>query len=122
MSAMTTAVTIKPGTAKRLGLRRPLGPLQGIIRLPPWPEETVAAFMKAFEEHKNLPDRWQIQILDEPPSCRPPPSDQAWLGFASVESRRERRKRLGLHWWQRESAHYRDGDQAITAEWERDKR
>lgn len=37
------------------------------------------------------------------------------------ESRRTRRRRLGLRWWQRESAHYRDEDLARTAEWERDK-
>jgi hypothetical protein len=35
-----------------------------------------------------------------PTPLKMPPSDTSWIKF--TESRRERRKRLGLRWWQRE--------------------
>lgn len=127
-------MTIKPGTARRLGLRQP--PTPGLLEHPkPMTEQEFA----------DLKDRWRLEhgvvVLTEEERdlergvtirrgrtepdgetapttvtldntgatwipnqplrpLRPPPRNQVWLAF--TESRRERRKRLGLHWWQRE--------------------
>jgi hypothetical protein len=88
---MTT--TIKRGTARRLGLRPP--PIKGFLRFPKTISgEQIAEFIHRFESAVNG-ERWKVEILDGPPQIR------SWLDLDRVESRRERRKRLGLRWWQR---------------------
>lgn len=91
-------VTIKPGTARRLGLRPPSGPPLGVIRFPPMTPEKAWVIERAFKKYMDQGQgRWRLEFdVDVSPY---PPSDKAWLGL--TEPRRERRKRLGLHWWQR---------------------
>lgn len=81
-----TPTKIKPGTARRMGLRPPTPHLHGLIRVPPAiSDEQFEAFKKAFEDgHKS--GRWEVLRVDEPPTFRPPV-----------------RRRLGLKWWQREA-------------------